>query len=201
MDALNLFASDIATTQCSFDLVISKIMNMFFREGDDMTEMFIYHNLNQENKDLIDEEIESYIINTMINNESYHISSEQFDALINEIVIYGKDLNNIIGDSVNYFSLKHNIVEMRAKIILLHLKHNRPNKELVELYISLCKENMIYPITDLLFDKTIASRIVENLISTGKKTSPCNNKMDKNNYKSNFITYYERLFKRLYEIE
>lgn len=166
-----------------------------------MTEMFIYHNLNQGDKDLIDEEIESYIINNMINNESYHISSEQFDALINEIVIYGKELNNIIGDSVNYFNLKHNIVEMRAKMILLHLKHNRPNKELIELYISLCKENMIHPITDLLFNKAIASRVVESLLNTGKKTMPTCNKIDKHNFKSDFITYYERLFKKLYEIE
>lgn len=86
--------------------------------------MFLYESLHSYQKDLIDEEIEEYIKKMIITNCGFNYTESQFQSLINEIVIYGKQVNNFLGEAVNCFYFKQLVVKSRAIKIAYELEQS-----------------------------------------------------------------------------
>ncbi|WP_139376963.1 MULTISPECIES: hypothetical protein [unclassified Lysinibacillus] len=86
--------------------------------------MFLYESLHSYQKDLIDEEIEEYIKKMIITNRGFNYTESQFQSLINEIVIYGKQVNSFLGEAVNCFNLKQLVVKSRAIKIAYELEQS-----------------------------------------------------------------------------
>lgn len=84
--------------------------------------MFLYESLHSYQKDLIDEEIEEYIKKMIITNRGFNYTESQFQSLINEIVIYGKQINSFLGEAVNCFNLKQLVVKSRSIKIAYELE-------------------------------------------------------------------------------
>lgn len=86
--------------------------------------MFLYESLHSYQKDLIDEEIEEYIKKMIITNRGFNYTESQFQFLINEIVIYGKQVNSFLGEAINCFNLKQLVVKSRAIKIAYELEQS-----------------------------------------------------------------------------
>ena len=126
--------------------------------------MFLYESLHENDKEQIDEEIESRIKDMILNNRGFNYTESQFHALLYEIIIHGEQVNTFLGgNDLASFSLKESVVKSRAIKIAYELEQNRPSKDLIDLYIGLCEDLNTEPLTDVLFDDRFASKVIHSL--------------------------------------
>lgn len=171
--------------------------------------MFVYESLDESDKGLIDEEIESYIKHMVVNNRGFDYTDGEFNAMLYEIILHGEQTNGFLGgNDLPSFSLKETVVKSRAIKIAYELEQYRPSKDLIEFYIGLCKDLNIEPITDILFDMSFANRLVHSLsINRSKQNGGLLTSSEKHvdiqcetNYnKSNKIILFESLVRDFYK--
>ena len=168
--------------------------------------MFIYESLCDLSKKEIDSEIEKAIKQMVIKSGGFSYSDDVFHRVIYGVILLNKKIGELLGNNTQpFFNLKELVVKTRAIKIAYEIEQNRPTFDMVDEYTQLCRELMIEPTIEVLFNCVLVRDLVmyyrDCLEVVNSGTIPKNhlNKIMKKDYGENSdIASFELLVNQFY---